>query len=131
MEKYDLNIDKAPNTKRFLDDLTKLIEDLGKPEYKKLREENKFNELEDLLIKKYTKIFEENYSLIFSIIRYEISDFNILVKMLNVMILLETKQIDKNKANEIIKDTVNELYIYPKFGGKDNFEKIIKARHKN
>ena len=131
MEKYDLDINKAPNTKRFLEDLTNFMEELNNPNYKKLRKELKFNEIEELLQPKYKKIFEENYSLIFSIIRYEISDFNILVKMLNVMILLETKQIDKNKANEIIKDTVNELYIYPKFGGKDNFEKIIKARHKN
>lgn len=130
MEKYDLNIDKAPNTKRFLNDLTKLIEDLGKPEYKKLREENKFNELEDLLIKKYKKIFEENYSLVFAIIRNEISDFDILVNMINVMILLETKQIEKSEADELIKNIVNELYIYPKFGGRENFEKIMKSRHK-
>lgn len=129
MENYDLDIEKAPNTKQFLDDLILFIDELNKPNFKKLRKENKFNEIEELLERKYKRLFELNYSLVFAVIRNEITNFDILVKMINVMILLETKQISNNEANNIIKDLINDLYIYPKFGGKENFEKIIKSKH--
>ena len=129
MENYDLDIEKAPNTKQFLDDLILFIDELNKPNFKKLRKENKFNEIEELLERKYKRLFELNYSLVFAVIRNEITNFDILVKMINVMILLETKQISNNEANNIIKDLINDLYIYPKFGGKENFEKIIKLKH--
>lgn len=129
MENYDLDIEKAPNTKQFLDDLILFIDELNKPNFKKLRKENKFNEIEELLERKYKRLFELNYSLVFAVIRNEITNFDILVKMINVMILLETKQINNSEANNIIKDLINDLYIYPKFGGKENFEKIIKSKH--
>lgn len=129
MENYDLDIEKAPNTKQFLDDLILFIDELNKPNFKKLRKENKFNEIEELLERKYKRLFELNYSLVFAVIRNEITNFDILVKMINVMILLETKQISNSEANNIIKDLINDLYIYPKFGGKENFEKIIKSKH--
>ena len=109
MENYDLDIEKAPNTKQFLDDLILFIDELNKPNFKKLRKENKFNEIEELLERKYKRLFELNYSLVFAVIRNEITNFDILVKMINVMILLETKQISNSEANNIIKDLINDI----------------------
>ena len=51
--------------------------------------------------------------------------------MINVKILLETNQISREDANEYIKEMINDVYVYPKFGGKSNFEQIIKAKHEN
>ena len=128
---FDFDINKAPKTKEFLKDLISFIETLNTPEFIKLQNDKKFDEIENILSKRYQNIFDNNYSLVFSIIRNEIKDFDVLLKMVNVKILLETNQISKEDANEYIKEMINDIYVYPKFGGKSNFEQIIKAKHEN
>lgn len=128
---FDFDINKAPKTKEFLKELTSFMETLNTPEFIKLQNDKKFDEIENILSKKYQNLFDNNYSLVFSIIRNEIKDFDVLLKMVNVKILLETNQISKEDANEYIKEMINDIYVYPKFGGKSNFEQIIKAKHEN
>lgn len=128
---FDFDIDKAPKTKEFLKDLISFIETLNTPKFIKLQNNKNFDEIENILSKKYQDLFDNNYSLMFSLIRNEIKDFDILLKMINVKILLETNQISREDANEYIKEMVNDIYVYPKFGGKNNFEQIIKAKHEN
>lgn len=128
---FDFDIDKAPKTKEFLKELTSFMETLNTPKFIKLQNNKNFDEIENILSKKYQDLFDNNYSLMFSIIRNEIKDFDILLKMINVKILLETNQISREDANEYIKEMINDIYVYPKFGGKSNFEQIIKAKHEN
>lgn len=128
---FDFDINKAPKTKEFLKDLISFIETLNTPEFIKLQNDKKFDEIENILSKRYQNLFDNNYSLVFSIIRNEIKDFDVLLKMVSVKILLETNQISKEDANEYIKEMINDIYVYPKFGGKSNFEQIIKAKHEN
>ena len=128
---FDFDIDKAPKTKEFLKELTSFMETLNTPKIIKLQNNKNFDEIENILSKKYQDLFDNNYSLMFSIIRNEIKDFDILIKMINVKILLETNQISREDANEYIKEMINDIYVYPKFGGKSNFEQIIKAKHEN
>ena len=129
--KFDFDINKAPKTKEFLNELTRFMETLNTPRFITLQKNNKFDEIEDILCKDYKHLFDNSYSLVYSLIRNEIKDFDILIKMINIKILLETNQISKEDANEFIKEMINDIYIYPKFGGKSNFEQIIKARHKD
>ena len=128
---FDFDIDKAPKTKEFLKELTSFMETLNTPKFIKLQNNKNFDEIENILSKKYQDLFDNNYSLMFSLIRNEIKDFDILLKMINVKILLETNQISREDANEYIKEMINDIYVYPKFGGKSNFEQIIKAKHQN
>lgn len=128
---FDFDIDKAPKTKEFLKELTSFMETLNTPKFIKLQNSKNFDEIENILSKKYQDLFDNNYSLMFSLIRNEIKDFDILLKMINVKILLETNQISREDANEYIKEMINDIYVYPKFGGKSNFEQIIKAKHEN
>lgn len=128
---FDFDINKAPKTKEFLKDLISFIETLNTPEFIKLQNDKKFDEMENILSKRYQNLFDNNYSLVFSIIRNEIKDFDVLLKMVNVKILLETNQISKEDANEYIKEMINDIYVYPKFGGKSNFEQILKTKHEN
>lgn len=128
---FDFDIDKAPKTKEFLKELTSFMETLNTPKFIKLQNNKNFDEIENILSKKYQDLFDNNYSLMFSLIRNEIKDFDILIKMINVKILLETNQISREDANEYIKEMINDIYVYPKFGGKSNFEQIIKAKHEN
>ena len=128
---FDFDINKAPKTKEFLKDLISFIETLNTPEFIKLQNDKKFDEIENILSKRYQNLFDNNYSLVFSIIRNEIKDFDVLLKMVSVKILLETNQISKEDANEYIKEMINDIYVYPKFGGKSNFEQILKTKHEN
>lgn len=128
---FDFDIDKAPKTKEFLKELTSFMETLNTPKFINLQNNKNFDEIENILSKKYQDLFDNNYSLMFSLIRNEIKDFDILLKMINVKILLETNQISREDANEYIKEMINDIYVYPKFGGKSNFEQIIKAKHEN
>ena len=128
---FDFDIDKAPKTKEFLKELTSFMETLNTPKFIKLQNNKNFDEIENILSKNYQDLFDNNYSLMFSLIRNEIKDFDILLKMINVKILLETNQISREDANEYIKEMINDIYVYPKFGGKSNFEQIIKAKHEN
>ena len=128
---FDFDIDKAPKTKEFLKELTSFMETLNTPKFIKLQNNKNFDEIENILSKKYQDLFDNNYSLMFSLIRNEIKDFDILLKMINVKILLETNQISREGANEYVKEMINDIYVYPKFGGKSNFEQIIKAKHEN
>lgn len=128
---FDFDIDKAPKTKEFLKELTSFMETLNTPKFIKLQNNKNFDEIENILSKKYQDLFDNNYSLMFSLIRNEIKDFDILLKMINVKILLETNQISREDANEYIKEMINDIYVYPKFGGKSNFEQIIKTKHEN
>ncbi len=128
---FDFDIDKAPKTKEFLKELTSFMETLNTPKFNKLQNNKNFDEIENILSKKYQDLFDNNYSLMFSLIRNEIKDFDILLKMINVKILLETNQISREDANEYIKEMINDIYVYPKFGGKSNFEQIIKAKYEN
>ena len=128
---FDFDIDKAPKTKEFLKELTSFMETLNTPKFIKLQNNKNFDEIENILSKKYQDLFDNNYSLMFSLIRNEIKDFDILLKMINVKILLETNQISREDENEYIKEMINDIYVYPKFGGKSNFEQIIKTKHEN
>ena len=128
---FDFDIDKAPKTKEFLKELTSFMETLNTPKFIKLQNNKNFDEIENILSKKYQDLFDNNYSLVFSLIRNEIKDFDVLLKMINIKILLETNQISREDANEYIKEMINDIYVYPKFGGKSNFEQIIKAKHEN
>lgn len=87
---FDFDIDKAPKTKEFLKELTSFMETLNTPKFIKLQNNKNFDEIENILSKKYQDLFDNNYSLMFSLIRNEIKDFDILLKMINVKILLET-----------------------------------------
>ena len=102
---FDFDIDKAPKTKEFLKELTSFMETLNTPKFIKLQNNKNFDEIENILSKKYQDLFDNNYSLMFSLIRNEIKDFDILLKMINVKILLETNQISREDANEYIKET--------------------------
>lgn len=126
---YNLDIKKAPNTNKFLTDLTNFLTEINKPEYKKLLDNKEYDKVEDLLEIKFKNLFIYNYALISAFIRDEISDFNLITKMINLMILIETKQIHKDVADECMKEIINNMYIYSKFGGKEEFEKKMKEKH--
>ena len=126
---YDLDIKKAPNTNKFLTDLTNFLTELNKPENKKLLNNKEYEKVEDLLEIKFKNLFIYNYALISAFIRDEISDFNLITKMINLMILIETKQIHKDVADECMKEIINNMYIYSKFGGKEELDKKMKEKH--
>ena len=50
---FDFDIDKAPKTKEFLKELTSFMETLNTPKFIKLQNNKNFDEIENILSKKY------------------------------------------------------------------------------
>jgi hypothetical protein len=127
----DFDLSKAPNTKSFVDKLTEIIEFVNTKKMQQLIIEKKMKQVEDILSNKFPLIMMRNYSLVMSIVEKKVDSFEILNKMINTLILVETKQITKEQANTVMHELLNELYVYNKFGGKDNFIKAMEEKHKN
>lgn len=129
---YIMNFDlsKAPNTRRFIKDLEEYIKFLDSEKIRIMRNKNMFNEIEDILSIKFPELMIKNYALVSAILKGDIKDFSVLNKMINLMVLIETKQINQDIANECMKETLNEIFIYSKFGGKEAFEKVMRERNK-
>lgn len=51
-----------------------------------------------------------------------------LINMLNILKNVKSGEQDINEAYNKYSEQLNEEYIYPKFGGKNNFEKEIKNK---
>lgn len=126
----NFDLSKAPNTRRFIKDLEEYIKFLDSEKIRIMRNKNKFNEIEDILSIKFPELMIKNYALVSAILKGDIKDFSVLNKMINLMVLIETKQINQDVANECMKETLNEIFIYSKFGGKEAFEKAMEERNK-
>ena len=90
---FDFDIDKAPKTKEFLKELTSFMETLNTPKFIKLQNNKNFDEIENILSKKYQDLFDNNYSLMFSLIRNEIKERN---KRLGIVSVEDAKVASKN-----------------------------------
>ena len=126
----NFDLEKAPITKKFVEDLTIILNDLKGEGCQKLIKYKKFNELEDLLSEKYPLFMMNNYTLVMAFVDKSIDNFTILNKMINLKILIETNQIGKEEADNIMHELLNEIYIYKKYGSKENFIKELEKNHK-
>jgi len=125
---YYMNSD-IPDLEKLTDDLLGFIDFIDKPDIRKLKESNKgqFNFL----------INEQFPNLPLSMIRllsdYENRSQN-LEKILDMINLLRTvKKEEKsleNAENEFVEKRAEE-YLYPAFGGKENFYKVAEENKNN
>ena len=127
----DFDLSKAPNTKSFVDKLTEIIEFVNTKKMQQMIAEKKMKQVEDILSNKFPLVMMRNYALVMAIVEKKVDSFEILNKMINTLILVETKQITKDQADTIMHELLNELYVYSKFGGKENFIKAMEEKHKN
>lgn len=83
-----------------------------------------------MMCNKFDDFRDRYYSLFSIILKGDFEEMDNLVTMIKTLALVETGDISIDTAHAHISEKLSEKYIYPQFGGKKNFEKTIKQRHK-
>ena len=125
----DFDSNNIPDLCSLTNDIITFLEYIITPEMQKLENENK-DAFSKHLENKFSD-FTLNYITIYKMLLDKDKREENTMKLLNLIeILKEVKKGSKNMESEFdkFKETLNEEYIYSKFGGKENFEKKIKER---
>ena len=116
------DVNAIPDLLQLTDKILEFIEFYDKPEMKKLREENMGN---------YNYIIGEKFTMLppsmIKLLSDEENRVSNLEKLMEMLRLLQTvkdgKNTFENTENDFFEKRAEE-YIYPKFGGRDNFYKV-------
>jgi hypothetical protein len=93
----------------------------------KLKNEN-YMEFKDTMYEKaeFKDFIEKYFSLFTLFLEKNIPPLEELTVIINAKARVETGEITQEQASLLIKEAINEKYIYRKFGGKTNFDNYIK-----
>jgi len=122
----DFSADSIPNLVELTNNILSLVDFLDKPEIIEL-EKNDERIYFQSVIEKFDKV---PMSIIRLMMERENRDIN-LEKLINLIQTLKSVKNGKkniNNAFEQYKSQLEEEYIYPKFGGKEEFEKQMKGQ---
>ena len=145
----DVKADKnaIPDIEKLTSNVLELLDDLETPEYKMLAEKS-YGTILNKLYEKYddevvgedgTKIPNPKY------IPYKLinilsdnsrtseekhDDVLNMLEMLNRLEKVKKNGADINEQFELFREGLKERHIYPKFGGKNNFEKVVNGKDK-
>lgn len=124
------NVEQYPDLKYVIDTVIQIIEFMSTDEMVKLKETST-DEYEAKIINKFEDFGEKQPALFNIILDGEIESLGNLIEMIRMICLMKTGQISMGTANEYVREMCAEQYIYPQFGGKNEFEKTIKERAKD
>lgn len=102
------------------DKIIEVLEYMNLENIKRLRKTN-YEEFRKHIITKYSDF--EYFSILKLLIDNEGVDINKLIDMIKMANDIRQNNISQEDANEILKEDLANEYIYPKFGGKKQFEK--------
>jgi polyhydroxyalkanoate synthesis regulator phasin len=122
-----INLDDAPNTKKIVDEIIKIIEYISTDEMIKMRNED-YMKFQDIMyeVEEFKDFISKYFSLFTFLIDKNIQPLDKLITMINMKALIESGKINDNAAMEYVRNMMNEEYIYKQHGGKENFERYIK-----
>lgn len=118
------NVDGMPDLKYVINNLVQIFEFISTDDMIKMKSDNK-EQYENVLHKKFAEFSERYYSLFSVILDGELDSMTHLVMMINTLCLVNTGQITMDTAYAHIREELSKHYIYPKFGGKKEFEKAM------
>lgn len=119
---------KIPDLKKLTDNILKFIEFIDKPEIREIKknEIGKFNYLVN------EQFSDMPVSMIKLLSDYENKDKNLekILDMINILKSIETgEKTFETAENEFVEKRAEE-YLYPAFGGKENFYKVAEENKK-
>lgn len=118
------NVNNIPDLKYVVDTLTQIFEAISTDEMVELRK-TKQEQYEQILHDRFTDFCDRYYTLFSVILDGDIDSMSHLVMMINTLCMVKTGQITMDTAYVHIREELSKHYIYPKFGGKKEFEKAI------
>jgi hypothetical protein len=123
------DVDGFPELKYVIDTLTEILDFMMTDDMMKLKEESK-ESFEQVMADKFKDFSERYFSLFCVILDGEMNSLSNLVMMINTLCMVKTKKISMDEGYAHIREELAGTYIYPQFGGKEQFEKTIKERSK-
>lgn len=127
LKKLSGDVESIPNLKYVISILTEMFEYMTSKEMLELKEMNMESYKENLR-QKYQD-FEEHYFSLFNVVLDgELDSMTHLVMMIKSLCMVKTGQISMDTAFANVREELSNHYIYPQFGGKQNFENTMVAR---
>lgn len=118
-----------PELIEVIDTVTQIFEMMSTDEMIELKRTNVV-QYEQVIHDKFPVFCDKHFSLVSSLLDGDIASLGNLVLMIKTICMVKTGQISMDTANSHIREELSSQYIYPKFGGKKEFEKTIIERSK-
>ena len=121
-----LSKDAIPDTEKMMRNIDKLLDFIESPHMKELEETDK-DKFENLAFMKFNNILPMKIiSLLVEDERYK--NLETLLDMLETLSHVKKGKKDLLEETKKFSEKRNEEYMYPKFGGKENFEKTMREK---
>lgn len=118
---------QVPDLKYITDNLIKILACMEENEMVQLRKMD--NELfKRKMEDKFNEFSERYYSMFQQLLTGETDNIGKIIMMLDALHRVNRGQLTMDGAFEDVRETLSKEYIYPKFGGKQSFEKKIIER---
>lgn len=119
-----------PEMQQLVETLTEIFEFMATDEMIALKVADMV-QYEQILHDKFPEFCERYFSLFSTVLDGDFDSLDNLVVMVKYLCMVKAGEITMDTANTQIRDELASKYIYPKFGGKQEFEKTIIERSKN
>jgi hypothetical protein len=127
LQKLSKDVETIPNLKYIISTLTEIFEYISKNEMIELKEKD-FDAYKQNIRLKFPE-FEDNYFSLFNVILDgELDSITHLVMMIKTLCMVKTGQLSMDTAFTNVREELSNRYIYPQFGGKQEFENTMIAR---
>lgn len=123
-EEPKLDVAAIPDLEKLLDRVLEFLRYINKTEMQELENEDKFA-FERHLDSKFEDLSLRYYSIFRLLLDKDNREDNVckLIDIFSTLKKVKTGSLDIHKATEEYHEELNSEYIYPKFGGKEQFEK--------
>lgn len=123
------DVGKYPDLKYIVDTVTQILELMSTDEMINLKQTDVV-QYEQIIHDKFVDFCDKYYSLFSLLLDGKVESLSNLITMINTLCMVKTGQISMDAAYTNIREDLSNKYIYPKYGGKREFERSIIERSK-
>lgn len=120
---------QVPDLKHLTENLVKILAEINSEEMIQLFDTDK-ELFKEKMEQKFPEFSNRYYSLFQQLLEKDMDNIGKLIMMLTNLHKVEHGELTMDDAFNNVRESLSEDYIYPKFGGKENFEKTMRERGK-
>lgn len=128
-EEPKLDVNAIPNIDKLLETVLEFLQYINTDEMQQLERDDEYA-FEYHMNSKFEDFSLQHYSIFRLLMDKKNREDNIckLIDMFNILKRVKKGELELEKANKDFQEDLNNEFIYPKFGGKENFEKTLKNK---
>jgi uncharacterized protein YfkK (UPF0435 family) len=126
-----LDVNAIPDLEALLDKILDMLEYINTDEMIAMENENK-DEFEQHIDSKFKDLSIRYYSIFRLLMDKQNREENIykIIEMFTKLKEVKSGRLNIEKADQDFKENMNQIYVYPKWGGKEKFEKAMQEEAK-